>query len=310
MKKVLLFILSSFLLNNTYAQNLYSKAFGNASKPAVIYLHYGPDGSSALFEASTAQALADKGLYVIVYDRRGQGKSAKLKAKYTLEQSVEDLKLIYETYKINKAMLIGDGFGGILAYEFAKNHPAFVKSIVLSNTPFTVKEQCNNIITKAVNINKELKNEALSKKINELGKIDSNSAAYYTKSLALAKKFDINKAKAVSDNANILNNELEDNIELQKQLKADSTFIATEGFMQDKVYTTFNMMNYFKPIKKENIKLYALYGKEDASLSNEHKDALTEMCEQDKCSFMDECGQYIFIDEQQTFLIALYKWNK
>jgi proline iminopeptidase len=60
----LLFIIGSIFLK---AQDLYSKAYGNPKNPPVIFIHGGPGGNATLFEGTTAQKLADKGFYVIVY---------------------------------------------------------------------------------------------------------------------------------------------------------------------------------------------------------------------------------------------------
>lgn len=57
------------------AAEIYSAAYGKASDPAVIFLHGGPGYNSLDFEVTTAQKLADQGFYVIVYDRRGEGRS-------------------------------------------------------------------------------------------------------------------------------------------------------------------------------------------------------------------------------------------
>ncbi|WP_439557279.1 alpha/beta fold hydrolase, partial [Dyadobacter sp.] len=65
-------VLSSFICRS---QHLYSRSFGSQSNHPIILLHGGPGSSSVYFEATTAQSLADRGFFVIVYDRRGEGRS-------------------------------------------------------------------------------------------------------------------------------------------------------------------------------------------------------------------------------------------
>lgn len=56
-------------------QNIYTTSFDSNKDKPIIFLHGGPGYNCANFEATTAQQLANKGFYVIVYNRRGEGRS-------------------------------------------------------------------------------------------------------------------------------------------------------------------------------------------------------------------------------------------
>jgi proline iminopeptidase len=104
-----------FLFLTTFFDNghtLYSKVYGNIDNPVIIFIHGGPSGNSTLFEATTAQPPADKGFYVIVYDRRGEGRSIDSTATFTYQETFADINEIYQTYKIKKANLIGHSLVG------------------------------------------------------------------------------------------------------------------------------------------------------------------------------------------------------
>jgi proline iminopeptidase len=75
MKKIILLLVLSVGIQQNFAQELYSRAFGNAKDTPILFLHGGPGYNCAGFEVSTAQELANNGFYVIVYDRRGEGRS-------------------------------------------------------------------------------------------------------------------------------------------------------------------------------------------------------------------------------------------
>ena len=92
------------------AQNLYSKAYGDTKNQAIIFMHREPSGNSNLFEATTAQKLADIGFYVIVYDRRGEGRSIDDNATTTFQESFDDLNQIYKLYHLEKANIFGAQF--------------------------------------------------------------------------------------------------------------------------------------------------------------------------------------------------------
>ena len=139
----------SFNLN---AQELYSKSFGKKEDPAIIFMHGGPGYNCATFEMTTAQKLADKGLYVIVYDRRGEGRSFDPKAKYNFKQSFKDILGLYKDYSIKKATLIGHSFGGILATLFAKKYSEMVSSLILVGAPVSLQRSFKNIIQRSEKI--------------------------------------------------------------------------------------------------------------------------------------------------------------
>jgi proline iminopeptidase len=80
---MLLLITLFFTLFSAHGQTIYSKAFGNKNNKPIIFIHGGPSGNAVQFEATTAPKLAERGFYVIVYDRRGEGRSADENAKIT-----------------------------------------------------------------------------------------------------------------------------------------------------------------------------------------------------------------------------------
>jgi proline iminopeptidase len=62
------------------------------------------------FEVSTAQELANNGFYVIVYDRRGEGRSTHANAKFTFQETFDDINGILKIYNLEKVNLIGHSF--------------------------------------------------------------------------------------------------------------------------------------------------------------------------------------------------------
>ena len=144
LKLALIFLhLTTFLVNG---QTLYSKAYGNINSPAIIFIHGGPSGNSTLFEATTAQLLADKGFYVIIYDRRGEGRSIDSTATFTYQEAFNDLNEIYQTYQIKKANIIGHSFGGLVATLYSDKYPEKVKSLVLAGALFSQQDTYNHIL--------------------------------------------------------------------------------------------------------------------------------------------------------------------
>ena len=123
MKQILRTALIPFITFIVSGQELYVKTFGSNKDKPVLFLHGGPGFNCVTFEATTAQKLADNGFYVIVYDRRGEGRSADTSAKFTFRQTFDDMNNILAKYKIEKVNLIGHSFGGIVATLYAEKYP-------------------------------------------------------------------------------------------------------------------------------------------------------------------------------------------
>ena len=128
---IFLFITSlSFKAERSIAQEIYSKAYGHKGNPALIYVHGGPRGNSTLFEGTTAKKLADKGFYVIVYDRRGEGRSGDSTAKLTFDEAFLDLNNLMKQYGLLKVSLLGHSFGGIVSTLFARKYPEKIERLI------------------------------------------------------------------------------------------------------------------------------------------------------------------------------------
>lgn len=71
---------------------------------------------------------------VMRYDQRGHGESAKLPGPYTLDDMVDDLKLMLDACGIEKTSLAGFSLGGLVAQSFALTYPERLDRLVLIST--------------------------------------------------------------------------------------------------------------------------------------------------------------------------------
>src|SRR3972149_184003 len=115
MRQIVLVLFILFTISIVNGQELYLKTFGSTKDKPVLFLHGGPGYNCVIFEATTAQKLADNGFYVIIYDRRGEGRSLDTSAKFTFQQTFDDLNRILADFKLEKVNLLGHSFGGIVA---------------------------------------------------------------------------------------------------------------------------------------------------------------------------------------------------
>jgi pimeloyl-ACP methyl ester carboxylesterase len=91
----------------------------------IVFLH-GGFGDRRMWNDQFAEFA--KNYFVVRYDERGFGKSAKPTAKYS---PVSDLEMLLDHLKIDKAHLVGNSLGGILAIDFAILKPSRVRSLTV-----------------------------------------------------------------------------------------------------------------------------------------------------------------------------------
>lgn len=102
--------------------------------PAIVIVH-GLAADAAAW-APTAQALAGAAR-VVRYDRRGYGGSGAPEpyGGTTVEEQAEDAAAVLRRLGAHPAIVVGDGFGALVALDLAKRHAALVRGLVLREPP-------------------------------------------------------------------------------------------------------------------------------------------------------------------------------
>ena len=117
--------------------NIYYEIYGYGDP--IVLLHHG-FGCTRMWEHIYLQ-LIQKGYRVLMYDRRGYGKSDRgedFETFYTSDrfrpESVNELELLLNTLGIHKTHLVGQCEGGVIAVDFTARFPERVLSLVTSST--------------------------------------------------------------------------------------------------------------------------------------------------------------------------------
>lgn len=80
--------------------------------------------SLASYYFTLAKSLRDAGFRVVMYDLRGHGNTDRPPTGYHLDEFVDDLTALLDTLGITEPVyLLGNSFGGTVAYGFAARHP-------------------------------------------------------------------------------------------------------------------------------------------------------------------------------------------
>lgn len=290
-------------------QNIYIKTFGNKADQPIIFLHGGPGYNCATFEASTAQPLADNGFFVIVYDRRGEGRSDDKNAKFTFSETFDDLNGIYRQYQLKNTMLIGHSFGGMVATLYAQSNPEKVQCIVLVGAPVSLQASFRNIIARSAVIYAS-KNDSMSLKyISMFEKMDTASLQYATYSFAHAMQNKFYSPKNPTEEAKKIHASLKTDTLITKYA-SKMTQQPTQGFWENEHYTTINLTDNLKKLQTQGVKIYGIYGKDDGLYSTEQVMGLQNIIGTPNLKYLDNCSHSVFTDRQSEFIAALKMWAK
>lgn len=284
---------------------LYVKTYGNAAKPALLYIHGGPRGNSTLFEGTTAQALADRGFYVIVYDRRGEGRSVDSGATFTFDEAFTDLNVLLSRLKLNKVNLLGHSFGGIVATLYGEKYPEKVQRLLLIGALVNQQQSYDHILQTAVASDRLPTNPTIVQRVQAIQALDKNSAQYRGLTYQLAAELGYFRMPNPSAEYKQLTAQYQNSTAGKNNIRNDQ---APVKFYQNEERVNIDTTSALKRIKASGIGLYALYGKQDGIFSEAQLSQLQQLTGPTKFALIDNCSHYPFVDQQQAFLDQIENW--
>jgi pimeloyl-ACP methyl ester carboxylesterase len=110
---------------------LHTVEFGPLDAPLVVLVHGTMDRAGGM--ARAARILADRHR-VLVYDRRGYGRSKPHAGPYDMTTQVEDLLTVMDG---RPAVVVGHSFGGNVALAAAVSAPELVRAVAVYETPLS-----------------------------------------------------------------------------------------------------------------------------------------------------------------------------
>lgn len=98
-------------------------------RPTAFLLHGGPGGDHTGFKSGLAP-LTDR-MQLVYFDHRGQGRSARgPRETYTMENNVEDMEALRQHLGLDKIVVIGVSYGGMVALTYASRYPQHVSHLI------------------------------------------------------------------------------------------------------------------------------------------------------------------------------------
>lgn len=106
---------------------------GIRHKPVAFIIHGGP-GVDHTSQKPCFSPLS-RHLQLVYFDHRGQGRSARgQKETYTLDNNVEDMEALRQYLGLEKIVLIGSSYGGMVALSYAVKYPENVSQLIVIAT--------------------------------------------------------------------------------------------------------------------------------------------------------------------------------
>lgn len=308
MKKIylILFYILTSLTINAQTNTIYSKSYGQSENPAIIFIHGGPSGNSTLFEGTTAEKLAEKGFYVIIYDRRGEGRSIDTTATFTFQETIEDLNNLYQKYNIKKANIIAHSFGGLVGTLFTEQNPEKVNSLILAGALFSQQETYDHILETTKRIYSEQKDSLMLFKISEIEKLPKNSAEYRKQCYDVASKSNFFQMPFPTKEADKLRVDYEKSQFGKNNIRNDNAPIL---FYKNESKNNIDIKPILKDLKKR-VKLFAIYGQQDKIFSEKQLIDMKKIVKKQNFKIIDNCSHYPFVDQQAEFINTIEKWIK
>jgi pimeloyl-ACP methyl ester carboxylesterase len=102
---------------------------GVTDPPTAVLLHGLATDSMASWYFTLAYPLVEAGYRVVLLDLRGHGRSERPPLRYALDDFVDDLEGLLDR-ETGPHLLLGNSFGGTIAFGYAARHPERVAGIV------------------------------------------------------------------------------------------------------------------------------------------------------------------------------------
>ncbi|MCU0331508.1 MAG: alpha/beta hydrolase [Candidatus Kapabacteria bacterium] len=282
------------------APGLHVQTFGTPGHPAILFLHGGPGYNAASFEIGAAQQLADRGFYVITFDQRGSGRSAGVKGTFSFAEAIADIDSILRAKSVDKAVLVGHSFGGVLAVRAARDLPGRIRGIVLVGAPMDFPETFRTIHRRCEEIYGQRADSTNLGAIRAVATLDSTSILYATGSFSHAMKAGLYTEPVPTDEARSIMQTFRASAESTKMLSF-MTMPPVIGFINKERYTTLAYLDTLSFLAR-TLPIIGLYGEHDGLFDSASVTRLASALGRGNLRVVPQASHSVFLDRRTLFL--------
>lgn len=261
----------------------------------IIVLHGGPGLLDQGYLQPQLLKLA-KSHRVIFYDQRGSGKSLSTpldEQHINLHKFVEDLERLRASLQIQKCILLGHSWGGIVAMQYAIDYPNHLHALILLNpAPANYQGQKAAFIDEYGVRTKDMQNEVQTLfSLEKLSKLNASQISDLYRKIFTAYVYDPKSVQDLTLNFNVAS--------AQSGLKV----------MEEMSKTTWLKPEFdlFPKLKNLDVPTFILHGKQDlvpAWTAVEIKNAIPNA----EIVIFDKCGHFPYIEQPSPFFSVLNKF--
>lgn len=111
----------------------YEKRAGKPNLPPIVFIH--GNGQNHTTGNVFLKRMGEIGHTLVAYDLPGNGKSEPYRdGKYSMQRSSDTLDKVISSSGVEKPILVGHSYGGMIALQYAVEHPEKVTSLVLAGS--------------------------------------------------------------------------------------------------------------------------------------------------------------------------------
>lgn len=118
-------------VTNASGWEIFHETHGDRANPPLLMVL---GLSHRLAHWGTLPGLLGARLFVVTFDCRGMGASERRDEAYTVDDEVGDMVAVLDAVGVDRAAVHGRSRGGMLAQEFALQHPERTAALILSGT--------------------------------------------------------------------------------------------------------------------------------------------------------------------------------
>jgi proline iminopeptidase len=297
MKNLLLYFLISVVAFQLSAQrdgfaesngvNIYYRTFGIGTP--ILIINGGPglnsDGFVELAKILSAQN------QTIIYDQRGTGRSAMQKtdaSTITMQLMIDDMENLRKQLKIERWIILGHSFGGMLASYYATIHPDKIISMILSSSGGIDLELLSYV---SKNINARLTPQQLDSANYWSQKITGGDTSYFAR---------LQRARALA-NAYVYDKKY---APLIAERLTHSNLRVNDLVWQDMQKSNFNCAQKLSTFTRP---VLIIQGKEDI-IEERISQKANRILKNSKLVILDHCVHYGWLDNRDAYLSEVEKF--
>jgi len=251
---------------------------GIRQKPVAFIIHGGPGVDHTSYKPCFSPL--SHHLQLVYFDHRGQGRSARgLKETYTLDNNVDDMEALRQYLGLEKIVLMGSSYGGMVALSYAVKYPQNVSHLIV-------------IATAANSRFLERAQEILAERGNEEQKAVALQlwSGNFENEEQLRQFFRVMGSMYSQSNEGKLNSPDSD----QTILSVDAINVAFSGFLND-----YNILNKLHKITSPTL---VIAGRHDWICAPEFSEEIAQAIPNAQLKIFENSGHLIRVDEPQLML--------